>query len=220
MRTDVASMPLMAAGLFAAMFAASLRAAPPTPERVLELCAQVEGPSHCGRLVEAEQLKTLPNLAAREGDTLHVSLFPSGTRDFVDTITSQNERTYALWDYWSPVNAVVLFITASGELRYAVLQRATSTLSVVPAEPLLAPDRQRVAVADFCAKGCDNEITLWRVTRDGLRKEASLKPAAAWSDVTVAWKDGETLKIQYTPPGEEKPRTEERALADKEWQRP
>ena len=105
------------------------------------------------------------------------------------------------------------------ELRYAVLQRATSALSVVPAEPVLAPDRQRVAIADFCTKRCDNEITVWRITRDGLRKEASLKPATPWSDVTVAWKDAETLTVQYTPPGEEKPRTLERTLADREWKR-
>jgi hypothetical protein len=219
MRVNVERVLPTAAGLLVAIFAASLHAAPPTPERVLELCAQVEGPSHCGRLVEAEQLKSLPNLAVRDGDTLRVSLFPSGTRDFIDTITSQNERTYAIWDYWSPINAVVLFITAGDELRYAVLQRATSALSVLPAEPVLAPDRQRVAVADFCSSRCDNEITLWRVTREGLRKEASLKPAAPWSDVTVAWKNGETLTIQYTPSGEDKPRTLERALADKEWKR-
>jgi hypothetical protein len=219
MRATVDRVPPLAAGFLAILFVASLHAAPPTPERVLELCAQVEGPSHCGRLVEAEQLKTLPNLAVRDGDTLHVTLFPSGTRDFVDTITSQNERTYALWDYWSPVNAVVLFITAGDELRYAVLQRATSALSVVPAEPVLAPDRQHVAVADFCSKRCDNEITMWRVTREGLRKEASLKPTVVWSDVTVAWKDAETLTIQYTAPGEEKPRAMERTLADKEWKK-
>jgi len=219
MRANVERGPPLAAGLLATLFAASLHAAPPTPERVLELCAQVEGPSHCGRSVEAEQLKTLPNLAVRDGDTLRISLFPSGSRDFVDTITSQNERTYALWDYWSPVNAVVLFITSGDELRYAVLQRATSALSVMPAEPVLAPDRQRVAVADFCSKRCDNEITVWRVTREGLRKEASLKPAAPWSDVTVGWKDAETLTIQYTPAGEEKPRMQERGLADKEWKR-
>lgn len=219
MRVNVERVLPLAAGLFVALFAAHLHAAPPTPERVLELCAQAEGPSHCGRLVEAEQLKSLPNLAVRDGDTLRVSLFPSGTRDFVDTIASQNERAYAVWDYWSPINAVVLFITAGDELRYAVLQRATSMLSVVPAEPVLAPDRQRVAVADFCTRRCDNEITVWRVTRDGLRKEASLKPVAPWSDVTVGWKDGETLTIQYTPTGEEKPRTQERALADKKWKR-
>ena len=219
MRVNVERVPPLVAGLLATVFAASLHAAAPTPERVLELCARVEGPSHCGRLVEAEQLKTLPNLAVRDGDTLRISLFPSGSRDFVDTITSQNERTYAVWDYWSPINAVVLFITASDELRYAVLQRATSALSIVPAEPVLAPDRQHVAVADFCARRCDNEITVWRVSRDGLRKEASLTPAVPWTDATVAWKDAETLTIQYTPAGEEKPRTRELRLADQEWKR-
>ena len=42
----------------------------------------------------------------------------------------------------------------------------------------LGVEKPRVAVADFCAAGCDNEITLWRVTREGLRKEASLAPPA------------------------------------------
>ena len=37
-----------------------------------ELCAQADGPAHCGRLVEADQLKALPNLAMRDGDTLKV----------------------------------------------------------------------------------------------------------------------------------------------------
>ena len=47
-------------------------------ERVAELCAQVESPAHCGRMIEAEQLKALPNLARRDGDTLTVPLFPVG----------------------------------------------------------------------------------------------------------------------------------------------
>ncbi len=110
-------------------------------------------------------------------------------------------------------------MTSGDELRYAVLQRATGTLSVVVAEPVLAPDRQHVATADFCTKGCENQVTVWRVTREGLRKDASLSPPAAWTDVTVTWKDGETLTIQYAVPGEEKPRTEQRTLADKEWKR-
>ncbi|MEO8751726.1 MAG: hypothetical protein ABI624_03515, partial [Casimicrobiaceae bacterium] len=73
---NVQRVPPLVAGLCASLFAAALMAMPPTPERVLALCAQVEGPAHCGRLVEAEQLKALPNLAVRDGDTLRVTLFP------------------------------------------------------------------------------------------------------------------------------------------------
>ena len=211
--------PQFAVGAFVVAFAAASFAVAPTQERVLELCANVEGPAHCGRRVEAEQLKALPNLAVREGDTLRVSLYPSGTRAFVDTAAGNDEKSYALWDYWSPVNAIVLFVTSGDEVSYAVLQRATGQLTVLPAEPMLAPDRQHAAVADFCPERCTNEISVWRITRDGLRKDASFKPAAPWSDVTVGWKSGETVTIQFTPAGGDKPQTIERPLTDREWRR-
>ncbi len=210
----------LAVGALAAALANVSAAAPLPQERVLDLCAGVEGITHCGRRIEAEQLKSLPDLAVRDGDTLRVKLFPSGTREFVDTASAGSDRGYALWDYWSPINAVVLFVTSGDDISYAVLQRASNALTALPAEPVLAPDRQRVAVADFCPARCANEITLWRVTREGLRKEAAMKPAAAWADVTVSWKDGETLTIQYTPPGAAKPRTEDRSVSDRAWQRP
>jgi hypothetical protein len=203
----------------ATSIATSAAAAPPTPERVLELCAQVDGPSHCGRLVEEEQLKTLPNLAVRDGATLRVALFPSGTRDFVDDEGAVSGRTFALWDYWSPINAVVLFTTEGERLGYALLQRATGALTVLPAEPVLAPDRQRVAIADFCSRSCNNDISVWRVTRDGVQRELAWKPGAAWSDVNVTWKDSDVLLIQYSVAGDDVTRKLERKLAEPGWQR-
>lgn len=194
-------------------------AAPLTPERVMALCAEVESPGHCGRKVEAEQLKTLPNLAVRDGDTLKVSLFPSGSKDLLDVISGTNARSYALWDYWSNANAVVLFIADGERLSYGVLQRANGQLTVVPAEPVLSPDRQNLAVADFCTAGCTNQITVWRVTRDGIRKAAAWSPPAAWSDVTVSWKDAETLAVQHTPAGATSGTTVIRALNAPDWQR-
>jgi hypothetical protein len=207
------------AGAFCFAVASLALAAPPTPERVMELCANVEGPTHCGRKIEAEQLKALPNLAVRSGDTLRISLYPSGTRDFIDAIATDSEKSYALWDYWSPINAVVLFVASGDIISYAVLQRATGALTALPAEPFLAQDRQRVAVADFCPKQCANELAVWRVTREGLQRELSYKPATAWADVTVAWKDPDTLTIQYTPAAGGEPRTVERKLTAPDWRK-
>lgn len=185
----------------------------------MALCAEVESPGHCGRKVEAEQLKALPNLAIRDGDTLKVSLFPSGNRDFVDVIVGTDARSHALWDYWNAANAVVLFIASGERLSYGVLQRANGQLTVVPAEPMLAPDRQHLAVADVCTTGCGNQVTVWRVARDGIRKVAAWSPPATWSDVTVSWKDAETLAVQYMPAGEATGRTLNRALNAPDWQR-
>jgi hypothetical protein len=191
----------------------------PTQERVLELCAQVESPGHCGRRIEAEQLKALPNLATRDGDTLRVTLFPTGTREFIDTIVGADSRAYAVWDYWSNVNAVVLFVTEGDKLAYGVLQRASGQLAMLPAEPILAPDRQHLVVADFCAKDCTNEVSVWRVARDGIRKVAGFAPANPWSDVTVSWTNDTTLALRYTMPGEPKPRVVNLPLASSDWKR-
>jgi hypothetical protein len=197
----------------------SAHAAPVTPARVAELCVQAEGPAHCGRLIEAAQLQALPNLAIRDGGTLKISLFPSGVREFVDIDSLHGSTTWSLWDYWSPVNVVVLFTTDMGRLGYAVMQRTTGNVTAVPAEPSLSPDRQRLGVADFCRANCDNEVSVWRIARDGIRKESAWKPGADWSDVTVQWKDAETLTIEFTAAGDDKPRTVERRLADARWQR-
>ncbi len=211
MRTSLAVLLLL--------LAAAVQAAPISRERMMELCASVEGPAHCARIIEAEQLKQLPDLAKRDGDTLTIKLFPSGTRVLADTLAANNEKSYALWDYWSPVNTAVLFVAAGEDVSYAVLQRTTGQLTALPAEPLLAPDRQRLAVADFCSRNCTNEVSVWRISRDGVRKELTYKPPADWSDVTVAWKDGDTLLLQYDPPAGER-KTVERKLAAGDWKRP
>lgn len=211
---------LLAFGRAAALAASiSAHAAPVTPARITELCAQAEGPAHCGRLVEADQLKALPNLAVRDGGTLKVLLYPTGSREFVDVDTLHGSRTWSLWDYWSPVNIVVLFTTDMDHLGYATLQRTTGQVTPVPAEPSLSPDRQHMAVADFCAANCDNEISVWLVARDGIRKELSWKPDARWTDVTVQWKGDNTVVVEYMPQGADKPRTVEHRLTDPEWQR-
>jgi len=202
------------------LIASTVHADAVTRERMMELCANVEGPAHCARIVEAEQLKTLPDLAKRDGDTLTVRLFPSGTRLLVDTLATSNERSYALWDYWSPVNAVVLFVASGEDVSYAVLQRSTGQLTTLPAEPLLAPDRQRIAVADFCSRNCTNEVSVWRVSRDGVRKELAYRPPADWNDVTVAWKDADTLTLQYDPASGGDRKSVDRKLAAGDWKRP
>ena len=45
-------------------------AVPPTPERVLELCAQVEGPAHCARLVEGRSAVAVPCNQRNDGRIL------------------------------------------------------------------------------------------------------------------------------------------------------
>ena len=194
-------------------------AAPLSPDEFAAACRGAEGPSHCARRIEELQLKRLPNLAARDGDVLKVSLYPTGVVEFKDTITFHGGRTYALWDFMSEINAVVLFVTNDDNASFVLLQRANGRRYDLPAEPKLSPDRARLATADFCASSCENELAVWRVTKDTVQKELVWKPPRPWSDAGVTWKSAETLVIEYTAADAKGEATLERRLSDPGWQR-
>lgn len=173
--------------------------------------------AHCGRLVEAVQLKRLPNLAVRDGQLLKVQLYPTGAVTFADTEAINGGRTYSLWDYLDPINAVLLYATDGDVVSFVLVQRATGRRVVLPTEPKVSPDRQRLVTADFCASECVNELAVWRVTRDGIHKELAWKPAQAWVDAGASWRDPETIAVEYTPDGAGKPGVLVRKLTDPGW---
>jgi hypothetical protein len=194
-------------------------ALPLTVEELTKLCADADDAAHCGRLVEGVQLQRLPNLAVREPSALKVSLYPSGTTTFADTEASNGGRSYSLWDFMSEINAVVLYVTDGDDATFVVLQRATGRKVELPADPKLSPDRARLVTADFCAGRCSNELAVWRVTRDGVRKESSWRPRDAWTDAVATWRDADTVTIEYSVAGAPTRSRLVRRLADADWVR-
>ena len=170
-------------------------------------------------MVEQIQLKRLPNLATRDGTTLKVSLYPSGSVAFADTEALNGGRSYSLWDYLDSINAVLLYTTDGDAVTFTLLQRSNGRRIELPTEPAVSPDRQRLVTADFCPSQCVNELAVWRVTRDGVTKELTWKPREAWTDAGAQWKTAETLVIEYTPAGNAKAGQLERRLTDPTWQR-
>ncbi len=191
-------------------------ATPLSSDDIATLCANADGSAHCGRLIEDVQLKRLPNLAIRDGATLKVSLYPAGIANFTDTDSADGGRSYSLWDYLDPINAVLLYTVDGDQTSFTLLQRASGRQFSLPNEPKLSPNRQRLVTADFCPAQCVNELALWRVSRDGIRKESAWKPAQPWSDAGVSWKDADTLLVEYTTTGG-KTGTLERRLTDPGW---
>jgi hypothetical protein len=194
-------------------------AAPLTQSEIAELCASADDSSQCGRVIEETQLKRLPDLARRNGSALVVTLYPSGTATFTDSDDADNERSYSLWNYLDSINAVVLFTTTGDATGFTLLQRTTNRRTELPAEPVLAPDRQRLVTADICPTRCVNEVAVWRVTRDGVRKELVWTPPASWSDAAAKWKDADTLTIDYSTAAAPGSVSIDRKLVDPSWKR-
>ena len=128
-------------------------------------------------------------------------------------------RSYSLWDSLDPINAVLLYTTTNDTTSFTLLQRASNRRIELPAEPQLSPDRQRLVTADICPKNCTNEIAVWRVSRDGVRKELAWSPGPTWIDAGAQWQDAETLKIDYAVAGQKSDTTVTRTLADPVWKR-
>jgi hypothetical protein len=202
--------------VLAAFLARPAMAVPPTTDEVAKLCNDAEGPAHCMRLVEAQQLKRLPGLATREANVLRVTLFPSGGTTFEDVDTLAGGTSYALWDYVSELNAVVLWTMRDDDAGFVLLQRATGRRTSLPSEPFLSPDRQRLVTADFCATRCENRLSVWRVSREAVVREAEWQPGEPWTDAGVKWKDAGTLVVEYTT-ASGATKTLERKLADPSW---
>jgi hypothetical protein len=189
----------------------------PTRDDVATLCANAEDSSHCGRLIEARQLARLPGLAVRDGDDLRVSLYPTGSVTFRDVVRPEGVKTYALWDALSPIDAALLYVTDGERTGFLLLDRRSGRQVALPAEPVLSPDRHYLATADFCAEGCDGEVVLWRVGRDGVRRERAWRPAARWTDATVEWQTPQRLTLEYAGADGDPSQRVELRLDDARW---
>jgi hypothetical protein len=209
---------LVVAGIVAAASALA-RAAPLSSDEITRLCMEAEGPAHCARKIEAEQMKRLPGVASREGDVLKVALYPNGTATFADVDTISGGTAFALWDYVSEINATVLWVMRDDDAGFLIVQRATNRQTPLPSEPVVSPDRKRIVTADFCTTRCENLLTVWTVTRDGIARELQWAPKERWSDAGVRWKGPDALVVEYTPDGAEAPKTLERKLAEPGWTR-
>ena len=210
---------LLSTALGALLSTAAVEAVPLTPDELAKVCAQADDAAHCGRLVEEVQLARLPNLAVRDKSDLRVSLYPSGITTFTDIETLHGGRSYSVWDFMSEINAVVLYVTDGDDASFALLQRTNGRKVDLPSDPKLSPDRQRLVTADFCERKCVNELAVWRVTRDGVRKELSWRPRNAWTDAVATWKDPQTIAIDYALSDTDKRATLTRRLADSDWVR-
>jgi len=198
---------------------APLPAAPIPRNELAALCVDAEDQSQCGRLVEARQLSRLSRIVERDGDELRVSLAPFGLTIFRDTVNVSGATSYAVWDYLENLDTLVLFTTDGDRDGFLLVQRRGGKEYRLPSEPIVAPDARHFVTADFCARECDNQVAVWRVDSSGARKESTWAPPIPWADASVAWKDAETIVLDYSLPNDDQTRRLVRGLRDPSWQK-
>jgi hypothetical protein len=207
------------AALASFSFGSPAAAAPPTAGEIARLCANAEDQAHCGRLIEAKQIPRVKSFVRRDGDELRIDLLSPGSTTFRDSIDIAGARSYALWDYVDDLQSVVLFATRGDRSEFWWVQRQGGGEFRLPAEPVLAPGRRRLATVDFCAEGCTNEVAVWRIEPNDVRKELAFKPSMPWREASVTWKSSDTVVVEYVATEGAPPQTVERRLGDADWTR-
>ncbi len=155
-------------------------ASPLSQQEIVSLCGNAEDPTHCGRLIEEVQLKRLPNLARRDGNALIVSLYPSGTATFKDSDDPIAGRSYSLWDFLDSINAVVLYSTAGDATTFILVRRTTERAHSICRRSRACRRTGSTSSPWTCVPTqCGNEIAVWRVAPESLRKELAWTPGRA-----------------------------------------
>ena len=98
------------------------------------------------------------------------------------------------------------------------------TVYTMPGEPVLSPDGAHIASADFCARGCANELAIWDVQGRELRKTRVYAATAGWLDAAVRWKGKDMITVEVelaaggpNEQGRRTSRTIDLSLADRAW---
>jgi hypothetical protein len=183
---------------------AAVDAAAPSRPAIVKACDDAESVAQCERVLEAEQIRQFPAVAAREGRSLRLKgragSAPVELRDVGDPNdqTGAEYRAYAFWDYWPQNASAVVSVTTEARDHYLVVDLDRGTQTRIPAEPILAPDGKRFLAADLCETQCANLIQIWRFDRDRLVRERTFKPAEKWYEADVSWRDAATLEIEFS----------------------
>ena len=207
----------VALAIAASAIVPSATAVPLSRAEITALCANAEDQAHCGRLIEARQMKAVERFVERNGDELRIQLASFGLTVFRDTINVSGAESYAVWDYYDDLETVVLFATEGERTQFWLVQRRGGEEFRIPSEPVLSPDHRRFVTADFCAQGCENRIVVWTIRDDGVRRELAWTPPAPWTDASAGWRSADTIKLDYSLAGEPGSHVAERRLSDPSW---
>ena len=117
---------------------------------------------------------------ARRRDAHGLALSRRERRRSPTPIPRNGERTYSLWDYLErDQRRRALHDRRRRRRRSRCCSARPASATELPTDPTLSPDRQHLVTADFCAEHCTNELAVWRVTRDGVRKDARVDARAS-----------------------------------------
>lgn len=192
---------------------------PPSAKQMAEICAGTDDLRECGRRIETQQLKRANNLVVRQGRLLTITQNPVGAVHFLDVGQAEGGESFSLFAFHAIADAVTLYHTKADKLGFMVVMRKTGAGSALPSEPVFQSGGQDFLTVDVCARECEQRVTWWRTSGDGVRRHAEFFVPSTWTEASAAWTPSGGIWIEYVAEdgGATPKRQTELTTSDKRW---
>ena len=183
-----------------------------TQEQFAKLCVNTSDPADCGKKIEAQQIGKASSIVKRSGNLLAVTV-PGEPPFIFEDKSGEAGPNVSFFSYHAVSDAVVLYRAQADKLDFVLVQRGTPGVSgngsggmmasttELPNEPFFNSDGRYFVIADFCAEGCENRLSVWRFERRGPARERVFSPRTPWTDAGVSWGAPRRLIVDYTEGG-------------------
>ena len=154
----------------------------------------------------------MAGVVKRSGNLLAVTV-PGEPPFIFEDKSGEAGPNVSFFSYHAVSDAVVLYRAQADKLDFVLVQRGTPGVSgngsggmtasttELPNEPFFNSDGRYFVIADFCAEGCENRLSVWRFERRGPARERVFSPRTPWTDAGVSWGAPRRLIVDYTEGG-------------------
>ena len=180
------------------------------------LCASIENSYECARAIERHQLQMPENAqrVTRKGGQLRLKLSNGRWHTITDYQKANDEASTIKYNFREHLPAIGYFLVHRQFYEgrdYLMIHDGTGRRSGLQAAPVISPDKQRLVTASNGIIGGyePNAVQIWRLTKNGLVLEQTIKPRD-WGPSEAVWIDNRTIRLTKTMPSADgsNPRTE------------
>jgi hypothetical protein len=189
--------------------------APPSSAAMAEICKGTDDLRECGKRIEAQQIRSASGIVERNGRVLSITQLPNGKVHFLDEGGAEAGESFSLFGFHAIAQAVTLYHTKADKLGFIVLSRRTGAGSAVPNEPIFQSSGEQFVTVDVCKRDCEQRITWWKISLDGIRRHAEFITPASWSEASAAWSPSGSVWVEFV--NDEGKRNTELSPTDARW---
>jgi hypothetical protein len=188
---------------------------PPSTVAMAEICKGTDDLRECGKRIEAQQIAKAGGVVERNGRVLSVTQRPTGKVHFLDEGGAEGGESFAFFGFHAIADAVTLYHTKTDKLGFIVVSRRTGSGSAVPNEPIFHSSGEQFLTVDICKRECEQRITWWKITADGIRRHAEFLAPSSWNDATAAWSPNGSTWVEFS--SDDGKRNTELTMSDPRW---